>query len=55
MSFEKAEKVYNDYRKRYGFVKGSDSHSLNTFGDVYTEFYSEKNDFESFLKYIKNE
>ena len=36
MSFDRAEIEYNDYHRRYGFVKGSDSHSLNTFGDVYT-------------------
>ena len=53
MGFDEAGKKYPEYYSKFRFVKGSDSHSPETFGETYTEFYGEKNDFESFLKYIK--
>lgn len=52
MQYEQAIGVYEYYAKRYRFVKGSDSHSLNTIGNAYTKYYGD-NSFKSFLKYIK--
>jgi predicted metal-dependent phosphoesterase TrpH len=52
MHYEEAISIYEDYTRKYRFVKGSDSHSLNTIGNAYTKYYSEKNDFESFYKHI---
>ena len=53
MQYEEAVSVYETYREKYRFVKGSDAHSLNTIGNAFTKFAGKENNFESFLKYIK--
>jgi predicted metal-dependent phosphoesterase TrpH len=53
MSFEKAKVAFKEYSDRYNFIKGSDSHSLDWIGDVYTQFYGEENSFFYFNNYIR--
>jgi 3',5'-nucleoside bisphosphate phosphatase len=53
MCIEKANEVYKEYSSKYKFIKGSDSHSLNTIGETYTEFFEIDNNFDSFLNFIK--
>jgi 3',5'-nucleoside bisphosphate phosphatase len=52
MNLKQAEEIYKDYSMKYKFVKGSDSHSLNTIGCAYTGFYGEDNTFKSFYSFI---
>jgi 3',5'-nucleoside bisphosphate phosphatase len=52
MGINDAIKIYKDYSLRYKFVKGSDSHSLNTVGCAYTEYYGEDNSFNSFFNFL---
>jgi predicted metal-dependent phosphoesterase TrpH len=52
MSLEQAKVVFKEYSDRYNFIKGSDSHSLDWIGDVYTQFKGEKNSFFDFYAYI---
>jgi 3',5'-nucleoside bisphosphate phosphatase len=52
MSLKKADEIYKDYALKYKFVKGSDSHSLNTIGCSFTEYYGKDNSFESFYNFI---
>ena len=53
MQYEEAVSIYEGYSDKYKFVKGSDSHSLNTIGNAFTKFAGKENNFESFLKYMK--
>jgi 3',5'-nucleoside bisphosphate phosphatase len=52
MSLQDATEIYKNYALKYKFVKGSDSHSLNTIGCSFTEFYGKDNSFESFFNFI---
>lgn len=52
MSMKDAKEFYNDYSLKYKFVKGSDSHSLNTIGCAYTEFEGGGNTFKSFYNFL---
>lgn len=52
MSLNYAKEIYKNYSMRYKFVKGSDSHSLNTIGCSFTEYYGKDNSFKSFYNYI---
>lgn len=52
MSLQEAGNVFKDYASKYKFIRGSDSHSLNTIGCSFIEYYGEDNSFESFQKYI---
>ncbi len=52
MSLQEAGNVFKDYASKYKFVRGSDSHSLNTIGCSFTEYYGEDNSFKSFQKFI---
>jgi 3',5'-nucleoside bisphosphate phosphatase len=52
MSLQKAKQIYKDYSMKYKFVKGSDSHSLNTIGCAYTEFEGKDNSFKSFYTFL---
>jgi hypothetical protein len=47
MSLEKAKEVYREYNSRFKFVKGSDSHSLESIGSNYTELQAKGNSFKS--------
>ena len=47
MSLEEAEEVYREYNSRFKFVKGSDSHSLESIGSNYTELRLRGNSFKS--------
>ena len=49
MQYEEAVSVYESYREKFRFVKGSDSHSLNTIGNSFTNFAGKENNFESFF------
>lgn len=48
MSLEEAKEVYREYNDRFKFVKGSDSHSLETIGSNYSELSLSGNSFKSF-------
>jgi 3',5'-nucleoside bisphosphate phosphatase len=52
MNMSEAETVFKEYSLKYKFVKGSDSHSLNTIGCAYTELYGEDNTFKSFYSFL---
>jgi predicted metal-dependent phosphoesterase TrpH len=52
MSLEKAKEVFKEYSGKYKFIKGSDSHSLDTFGDVWTEYFSKDNSFDGFKEFL---
>lgn len=52
MSFGQAKVFFKEYAGKYNFVKGSDSHSLDWMGDVFTQFYAENNSFFEFKSYI---
>jgi len=52
MSLKEADEIYKDCALKYKFVKGSDSHSLNTIGCAYTEYYGEDNSFISFYSFL---
>ena len=52
MSLNDAKEIYKDYALKYKFVKGSDSHSLNTIGCSFTEYYGKDNSFKSFYNFI---
>jgi predicted metal-dependent phosphoesterase TrpH len=52
MQYEEAICFYKEYAEKFRFVKGSDSHSLNTIGNAFTKYIGENN-YESFLKYLK--
>ncbi|MBM4157984.1 MAG: PHP domain-containing protein [Ignavibacteria bacterium] len=54
ISIEQAKIEYSGYAKKYKFVKGSDSHSLNLIGTSYTEYFSENNSFDGFVNYLFN-
>ena len=47
MSLEEAEEVYREYNSRFKFIKGSDSHSLESIGSNYTELSLRGNSFKS--------
>jgi predicted metal-dependent phosphoesterase TrpH len=53
MTLEKAKDKYSEYYNKYGFVKGSDAHSLNLIGTSITEFEAEDNNFKRFADYLK--
>lgn len=53
MSMEEAGKYFGEYLGKYRFIKGSDSHSLNTVGSVFTEFEGEDNSFRSLVNYLR--
>lgn len=52
MNLHDAEEIYKEYSMKYKFLKGSDSHSLNTIGCAYTEYYEEDNTFKSFINFL---
>lgn len=52
MSLQEANEVFEDYAKKYKFVRGSDAHELNMIGCSYTEYYEKDNSFESFRDFI---
>jgi hypothetical protein len=52
ISMEKANDVFAEYAGKFKFIKGSDSHSLNTLGNVWTEYYSEDNTFKGFKGFL---
>jgi len=52
LSLQEAKEIYNKYSLKYKFVKGSDSHSLNTIGCSFTEFCGKDNSFNSFYNFI---
>jgi hypothetical protein len=45
-------RILKDYSARYKFVRGSDSHSLNTIGCAYTEFWGLDNSYKSFYTFL---
>ena len=47
MSLEEAKEVYREYNSRFKFVKGSDSHSLESIGNNYTELRVRGNSYKS--------
>lgn len=47
MSLEEAKEVYREYNSRFKFVKGSDSHSLESIGNNYTELRVRGNSFKN--------
>ena len=52
MSFKEANEVYGNYALKYKFVKGSDSHSSNTIGCSFTEYYGKDSSYNSFYNFI---
>jgi len=52
-TIEQAKIRYKEYSDSYNFVKGSDSHWLESIGSVFTEFEAKDNSFSSFASYIK--
>jgi predicted metal-dependent phosphoesterase TrpH len=50
---EQAKIRYKEYSDSYNFVKGSDSHWLESIGTVFTEYEADDNSFSSFANYIK--
>jgi predicted metal-dependent phosphoesterase TrpH len=52
-TIEQAKIRYKEYADSYNFVKGSDSHWLDSIGTVFTEFEAKDNSFSSFSAYIK--
>lgn len=52
MNLKMAKEIYSDYFLKYKFVKGSDSHSLNSIGCSYTEFIGIDNSFKCFKDFI---
>ncbi len=51
-TIEQAKIRYKEYSDSYNFVKGSDSHWLETIGTVFTEFEAKDNSFSSFASFI---
>lgn len=47
MSLEEAKEAYREYNSRFRFIKGSDSHFLESIGSTYTELYIKGNSFKS--------
>ena len=47
MSLEEAKVVYREYNSKFKFVKGSDSHSLESIGSNYSELSLRGNSFKS--------
>jgi predicted metal-dependent phosphoesterase TrpH len=52
-SIEQANARFKEYADKFNFVKGSDSHSLDSIGTIYTEFEAIDNSFSSFASFIK--
>jgi predicted metal-dependent phosphoesterase TrpH len=52
MTLGKAKEIYKEYMAKFKFIKGSDSHSLNTLGNVWTEYYSNDNTFKGFKEFL---
>ncbi|MCI0474241.1 MAG: hypothetical protein L0Y76_11720 [Ignavibacteria bacterium] len=52
MHKEDVNEIFKDYSARYKFVQGSDSHSLNTIGCAYTEFWGTDNSYKSFYSFL---
>jgi len=52
-TIEQAKIRYKEYSDSYNFVKGSDSHWLESIGTVFTEFEAKDNSFSSFASYLK--
>jgi hypothetical protein len=52
-TIEQAKVRYKEYSNSYNFVKGSDSHWLESIGTVFTEFEAKDNSFSSFASFIK--
>lgn len=52
IDLEKAKDIYKEYSTKYKFISGSDAHSLEHIGKVYTEFYSESNTYSDFIKFL---
>jgi len=52
MKLKEAESIYRDYSLKYKFVKGSDSHSLNTIGCAYTEFRGNDITYKDFCSFL---
>jgi predicted metal-dependent phosphoesterase TrpH len=52
-TIEQAELRYKEYSDSYNFIKGSDSHWLESIGTVFTEFEARDNSFSSFASFIK--
>jgi 3',5'-nucleoside bisphosphate phosphatase len=52
LDIEKANTKYPEYSGKYKFVRGSDSHSLNLIGSVYTEFEGKENNYTEFAHYL---
>ncbi|RPI19130.1 MAG: PHP domain-containing protein [Ignavibacteriae bacterium] len=52
LDIEKAKEKYPEYLGKYKFLRGSDSHSLNWIGSVYTEFEGKNNTFGEFAQYL---
>lgn len=51
-TIEQAKIRYKEYSDSYNFVKGSDSHWLESIGTVFTEFEAKDNSFSSFSSFI---
>jgi len=54
ISYEEAEKKYGDYSGKYKYIRGSDSHTQETLGSIYTEYVPNKNNigFDSLRRYL---
>lgn len=52
-TIEQAKIRYKEYSDSYNFIKGSDSHWLESIGTVFTEFEAKDNSFSSFASFIK--
>jgi predicted metal-dependent phosphoesterase TrpH len=52
-SIKQANTRYREYADKYNFVRGSDSHWLESIGSVFTEFEAKDNSFSSFASFVK--
>jgi hypothetical protein len=52
LSLERAQGIFYEYAGKFKFIKGSDSHSLNTIGAARTEYYSKDNSFKGFRDFL---
>ncbi len=52
LTLDKAESKYPDYYRKYRFLKGSDSHFLESIGETFTEFEGIENSFKIFKNYL---
>ncbi len=52
-AMERARDIFGKYADDYPFVRGSDSHWLDSVGSVFTEYEAKDNSFFSFASYLR--